>query len=176
MLITIAYLKLLSLNCDFNSNLTTMGVTKRIGFEDDINNLAEVFKALGHPARIQIMNILLSRESCSCGNIVEVLPLAQSTVSAHLLELKKANLVNISFSGKSSIYTVEKDKLKVLNKFISKYIENIGKDSFKRNSSHKIISISQDIETNDAQPNVIKKEKTSNSLKKFNYVFSHKKK
>ena len=42
-----------------------MGVTKHIGFKEDINSIAEVFKALGHPARIQIMNILLDKESCS---------------------------------------------------------------------------------------------------------------
>lgn len=153
-----------------------MGVTKRVGFKEDINNIAEVFKALGHPARIQIMNILLSRDSCSCGNIVEVLPLAQSTVSAHLLELKKAKLVNITFSGKSSIYSVEKDKLNVLNQFISNYIDSIGEETFKKKKEHKTIPISNDIEVK-ITPKVMEKKKKSVSsyLKQYNYEFAHKK-
>lgn len=151
-----------------------MGITKRIGFKDDINNIAEVFKALGHPARIQIMNILLNRESCSCGNIVEDLPLAQSTVSNHLLELKKANLINITFSGKSSIYSVEKDKLNMLNQFISDYIENLGSETFKKKTLHKTISISDSIDVKYSNPTVVKKKRSSN-LKKFNYEFKSKK-
>lgn len=149
-----------------------MGVTKRIGFKEDINNIAEVFKALGHPARIQIMNILLSKESCSCGNIVEILPLAQSTVSNHLLELKKANLINITFSGKSSIYSVEKDKLNVLNQFISNYIDNLGPEAFKKKIIHKTIPISElatEVKT------TTKKNKANSNLKQYNYTFTNKK-
>lgn len=150
-----------------------MGVTKRVDFKEDINNIAEVFKALGHPARIQIMNILLREQSCSCGNIVKILPLAQSTVSNHLLELKKANLINITFSGKSSIYSVEKDKLNVLNQFISNYIDNIGTDSFKKKTNHKTISITEVLEERkEFSP---KKKKISSNLKMHNYQFKHKK-
>lgn len=151
-----------------------MGVTKKIGFEDDINNIAEVFKALGHPARIQIMNILLSRESCSCGNIVEDLPLAQSTVSNHLLELKKAKLIAITFSGKRSIYTVEKEKLNVLNQFINTYIENVDSEKSKKKIPHKTISISDTIDFKHSN-SIIKKKKLISNLKKFNYEFKHKK-
>ena len=159
----------------YNSNLIKMGVTKRIGFKEDINNIAEVFKALGHPARIQIMNILLSKESCSCGNIVEILPLAQSTVSNHLLELKKANLVNITFSGKSSIYSVEKDKLNVLNEFISDYIDNLGPETFKKKTVHKSKTISLSEIIDDKKPIVSKKKKSNTNLKQYNYKFTHKK-
>lgn len=156
-----------------------MGVTKRIGFKEDINNIAEVFKALGHPARIQIMNILLSKDSCSCGNIVEILPLAQSTVSAHLLELKKANLVSITFSGKSSIYSVEKDKLNVLNQFISNYINGLGKETFKQRSSNKTISIADNNNNNNKIQLTLtetKSKKSVSNLKQYNYEFLHKKK
>jgi DNA-binding transcriptional ArsR family regulator len=147
-----------------------MGLTKRIGFKEDINNIAEVFKALGHPARIQIMNILLDKESCSCGSIVEILPLAQSTVSNHLLELKKANLINISFSGKSSIYSVEKDKLTILNQFISNYIENLGAETFKANTK----TISND-EFIDDTSLVSSNKRVSSNLKQYNYKFKHSK-
>lgn len=147
-----------------------MGITKRIGFKEDINNIAEVFKALGHPARIQIMNILLTRDSCSCGNIVEILPLAQSTVSAHLLELKKANLINISYSGKSSIYSIETNKLNILNQFINNYIDNLGPELFKNKTSSKSEVIN---EINISTP---KKKKSNTILKQYNYEFKHKKK
>ncbi|HSM93257.1 MAG TPA: metalloregulator ArsR/SmtB family transcription factor, partial [Anaeromyxobacteraceae bacterium] len=52
--------------------------------------LAELAKALGHPARVQIMRLLVRREACVCGDIVDELPLAQSTVSQHLKVLKEA--------------------------------------------------------------------------------------
>ncbi|MFT5755103.1 MAG: ArsR family transcriptional regulator [Flavobacterium sp.] len=149
-----------------------MGVTKRVDFKEDINNIAEIFKALGHPARIQIMNILLSKESCSCGNIVKILPLAQSTVSNHLLELKKANLVNITFSGKTSIYSAEKDKLNVLNLFITNYIDNLEPDKFKNNAMYRTIPIYNTMKV--IKSTSIKKKLTSN-LKQYNYTFSHKK-
>ena len=150
-----------------------MGVTKRIAFKEDINTIAEVFKALGHPARIQIMNILLSKKSCSCGAIVEVLPLAQSTVSNHLLELKKVNLISTSFSGKSSIYSVEESKLNLLNLFISNYIEDLGSDTFSKKSFNKLIPI--DNENESVKPNSVKKKKANSALKQHNYEFNHKK-
>jgi ArsR family transcriptional regulator len=149
-----------------------MGVTKRVDFKEDINNIAEVFKALGHPARIQIMNILLSKEYCSCGNIVKILPLAQSTVSNHLLELKKANLINITFSGKSSIYSLEKDKLNVLNLFITNFIDNLEPDTFKNKAIHRTIPIYNTIEDIKSTPT---KKKLISNLKQYNYTFSHKK-
>lgn len=150
-----------------------MGVTKHIGFKEDINNIAEVFKALGHPARIQIMNILLSKESCSCGNIVEILPLAQSTVSNHLLELKKANLVNISFSGKKSIYSVKKEKLTIINQFIGNYVDNLSVDVFKNKGTHKTISMTNT--TREVNKNELQKKKSISNLKQFNYQFKKKK-
>lgn len=150
-----------------------MGVTKKIGFEEDINNIAEVFKALGHPARLQIMNILLRRENCSCGNIVNDLPLAQSTVSNHLLELKKASLIDINFSGKSSIYSVKKDKLNVLNQFINLLIDTPETTKIKKKNPHKTISIAEVNENSNKI--IVKKKKSSSDLKQYNYVFKHKK-
>jgi len=94
-------------------------------------------------------------------------------VSNHLLELKKANLINITFSGKSSIYSVEKDKLNVLNQFISNYIDNLGPEVFKKKATHKTIPISKvplEIKTTAS-----KKKKPNNNLKQYNYTFAHKK-
>ena len=65
-----------------------MGVTKTEVFTEKQNRIADLAKALAHPARIAIIQHLLKEKSCVCGDLVEVLPLAQATVSQHLKELK----------------------------------------------------------------------------------------
>ncbi|HRH55143.1 MAG TPA: metalloregulator ArsR/SmtB family transcription factor, partial [Chitinophagales bacterium] len=67
-----------------------MGLTKAEEFSVKDNRIANFAKALAHPARVAILRILLKKESCYCGDIVEELPLSQSTVSQHLKELKEA--------------------------------------------------------------------------------------
>ncbi len=69
--------------------------------------LATFAKALGHPARIAILRLLIAREACVCGEIVEELPLAQSTVSEHLKKLKAAGLIRGEISGPRTCYCVE---------------------------------------------------------------------
>ena len=69
--------------------------------------LAELAKALGHPARVQIMRMLVRRSACVCGDIVDVLPLAQSTVSQHLKVLKEAGLILGEIDGPRTCYCVE---------------------------------------------------------------------
>lgn len=69
--------------------------------------LASYAKALGHPARVAIMRLLLRREACVCGEIVDVLPLAQSTVSQHLKQLKDAGLIRGEIDGPRVCYCVE---------------------------------------------------------------------
>ena len=69
--------------------------------------LATLAKALGHPARVQIVRFLLSRDSCMCGDIVEELPLAQSTVSQHLKMLKESGLIRGTIDGPRVCYCVE---------------------------------------------------------------------
>lgn len=154
-----------------------MGLTKHASFKDDVNNIADVFKALGHPARIQIMNILIANECCTCGNIVDILPLAQSTVSTHLLELKKANLIDNTYSGKSSIYSIKKDKLNILNKFIVNFMHSdnfkIANKQFVQNSS---LQTGLNTIKNNQKILKIKKSKGAYAhLRKHNYVFIHKK-
>ena len=75
-------------------------------------DLAALAKALGHPARVQIVRFLLSRDSCMCGDIVEHLPLAQSTVSQHLKMLKEAGLIRGTIDGPRVCYCVEPKVLK----------------------------------------------------------------
>jgi ArsR family transcriptional regulator len=71
------------------------------------DELAELARALGHPARVQIMRLLGRREACVCGDIVDELPLAQSTVSQHLKVLKEAGLIRGEIAGPRTCYCVE---------------------------------------------------------------------
>jgi DNA-binding transcriptional ArsR family regulator len=69
--------------------------------------LAQLAKALGHPARVAILRLLLKRRTCVCGEIVDVLPLAQSTVSQHLRQLKEAGLIRGEVDGPRVCYCVD---------------------------------------------------------------------
>ena len=71
-----------------------MGASKSDSFTIEQNEMASLFKALSHPARIAIVDYLLTVDSCICGDIVNELPLAQPTISQHLKELKNANIIN----------------------------------------------------------------------------------
>lgn len=69
---------------------------------------AAMCKALGHPARVMIMNYLKKIDRCFCGDIVEMLPLAQSTVSQHLKCLKQAGLIKGEVEGPKTCYCIDK--------------------------------------------------------------------
>lgn len=86
-----------------------MGITKKEQFSDQVLNLAALAKALGHPARIAILQFLLEKDACVCGDIVEHLPLAQSTVSQHLKELKKVGLLKGNIEGTAVCYCIDKE-------------------------------------------------------------------
>jgi ArsR family transcriptional regulator len=81
--------------------------------------LAMLTKALGHPARVQILRILARRTSCVCGGIVEELPLAQSTVSQHLKVLKEAGLVRGEIDGPRICYCIEPRALRRLKVLVA---------------------------------------------------------
>lgn len=80
--------------------------------------LALLAKALGHPARVQIMRLLVRREACICGDIVDELPLAQSTVSQHLKVLKEAGLIRGDIDGPRVCYCVEPRALRRLKALV----------------------------------------------------------
>ncbi|KGO86283.1 ArsR family transcriptional regulator [Flavobacterium rivuli WB 3.3-2 = DSM 21788] len=84
-----------------------MGLTKSAQFTDAQNELSALAKAIGHPARIAIIEYLLSVDTCICGDIVEVLPLAQATVSQHLKELKNAGLIKGNIEGTAICYCID---------------------------------------------------------------------
>lgn len=86
-----------------------MATHKKEAFGQDEQDLAELAKALSHPARIAILKELSRRDTCICGEIVEVLPLAQSTVSQHLKELQQAGLIQGTVDGVKSCYCINRE-------------------------------------------------------------------
>lgn len=86
--------------------ICSMAINKKGVFPKDEMMLSEFARTLGHPARIAILKTLAEHQECICGEIVEVLPLAQSTVSQHLKELKKIGLIQGTLNGPKSCYCI----------------------------------------------------------------------
>ena len=84
-----------------------MGTTKTEEFTIKDNKIAAYAKALAHPARIAILQLLIKKKTCICGDIVDELPLSQSTVSQHLKELKEAGLIKGDISGVKVCYCID---------------------------------------------------------------------
>lgn len=89
-----------------------MGATKAGEFSVKDNRIAKYAKALSHPARVAIMQLLIKKQACICGDIVEELPLSQSTVSQHLKELKAAGLIKGDIEGKKVCYCIDEKEWK----------------------------------------------------------------
>lgn len=83
-----------------------MGITKTFGFAFKINEMADILKALGNPARLKVIQFLMDNPTSCCGDILEVLPLAQSTVSKHLSELKRVKLIKGKSKGNNIYYSL----------------------------------------------------------------------
>ncbi|PZR29960.1 MAG: transcriptional regulator [Citrobacter freundii] len=84
-----------------------MGLTKTEIFTDKQNKLAQMMKALGHPARIAIIQHLIKAQACICGELVDELGLAQATISQHLKELKNVGLIQGNIEGTSVCYCID---------------------------------------------------------------------
>ena len=84
-----------------------MGLTKADEFSVADNRIARYAKALSHPARVAILRLLAKRQTCVCGDIVDDLPLSQSTVSQHLKELKAAGLIRGEIEGPRVCYCID---------------------------------------------------------------------
>jgi ArsR family transcriptional regulator len=108
-----------------------MGATKTDHFTDKQNAIATLAKALGHPARIAIIDYLLKVDTCICGDIVNELPLAQPTVSQHLKELKNAGIIKGNIEGNAICYCIDE---KVLAKLQSYFTGIEAKIDKKKNS------------------------------------------
>ncbi|MFN8154865.1 MAG: metalloregulator ArsR/SmtB family transcription factor [Bacteroidia bacterium] len=87
-----------------------MGLSKTDEFTVKDNRIAAYAKALAHPARVAILQLLVKKQACICGDIVEELPLSQSTVSQHLKELKSAGLIKGEIEGASICYCINEEE------------------------------------------------------------------
>ena len=108
-----------------------MGASKSESFSVEQNEMATLFKALSHPARIAIVDYLLTVDSCICGDIVNELPLAQPTVSQHLKELKNAGLIKGSLEGNSNCYCIDENGFEKVKSFFQNIHEHIEKKKTK---------------------------------------------
>lgn len=100
-----------------------MALTKASLFEDKHIKTAELAKALSHPARLAILEILSRQESCICGDITNELPLAQSTVSQHLKVLKSAGLIKGDVEGPRTCYCLNPETLNELKGLMDEWFE-----------------------------------------------------
>lgn len=91
----------------------------------DAETFASICKALAHPVRVKIIDYLKRIDKCFCGDIVELLPLAQSTVSQHLKSLKEAGLIQGEVDGPKTCYCLDK---KMLSRF-ARMVESLEKSS-----------------------------------------------
>lgn len=83
-------------------------------FADDLARLSAQAKALGHPARWAILQVLAARQECICGELVDAIPLAQSSVSRHLKALKEAGLVQGTVDGPRVCYCLDREAVAAL--------------------------------------------------------------
>lgn len=100
-----------------------MGLTKSEIFSEEENKLASLFKVLGHPARIAILQYIINQKTCICNDLVEELGLAQATISQHLKELKTTGIIKGTIEGKSVCYCIEEHKWTQIQKLFNQFFE-----------------------------------------------------
>jgi DNA-binding transcriptional ArsR family regulator len=99
-------------------------------FDADLQQAAILYKALGHPARLQILRYLSETKVCITGDISDVLPLSRTTVNQHLSELKKAGLIQGHVSGKNTNYCLNPMKIKDLKRFNESFLKEINSTNY----------------------------------------------
>lgn len=101
-----------------------MGITKSEEFKLKDIRIANYAKALSHPARIAILKLLISKKACVCGDIVDELPLSQSTVSQHLKELKQAGLIKGDIEGAKVCYCIDEKEWKAAKERVTQLFDS----------------------------------------------------
>ena len=101
-----------------------MGLTKTEEFTAKQNKIAKYAKALAHPARVSILELIIKKRSCVCGSIVDELPLSQSTVSQHLKELKEAGILKASHDGVKVCYCIDDKEWDNAKNYFSVFFTN----------------------------------------------------
>lgn len=103
-----------------------MAITKAQLFDKQQIMAADFAKALGHPARIAILEILANCNTCICGDITDQLPLAQSTVSQHLKALKSAGIIKGEIDGVRTCYCLDEENLADLKNVLEIFLTNLS--------------------------------------------------
>lgn len=101
-----------------------MGVTKTQIFSEKQNKLATILKVLAHPARIAILQYISTQKACICNDIVEEIGLAQPTISQHLKELKKIDLISGEVEGKKVCYCINLKTWKEIQQLLNSFFVN----------------------------------------------------
>jgi ArsR family transcriptional regulator len=104
-----------------------MGLSKKESFDTLQNRIADLAKALAHPARIAILQFLASQNTCVCGDIVDELPLSQATVSQHLAELKRVGLIKGEIEGPKVCYCIDKKAWEGAKDLLSQFMVDVKK-------------------------------------------------
>ncbi len=99
-----------------------MGLTKTEIFTDKQNTIALIAKAIGHPARVAILQHLIKINSCICGDLVEEIGLAQPTISQHLKELKNMGIIKGNIEGTSVCYCINEEKWTEIEKLFASFL------------------------------------------------------
>ena len=100
-------------------------------FSPDLIEQAALFKALSHPARLQILQFLANSSSCITGDISGELPLSRTTVNQHLKELKDLGLVKGHVEGVKTKYCLNPGKIELLNKLLTEFFQSIDTKNYK---------------------------------------------
>lgn len=105
-----------------------MGITKSEIFTKEQNEIANIAKVIGHPARVAILQYIIKINSCICGDLVEEIGLAQPTISQHLRELKNIEIIKGTIDGTKVCYCINQEKWneikKVFNLFLNQNENN----------------------------------------------------
>ncbi|MFM9422571.1 MAG: hypothetical protein RIR06_1032 [Bacteroidota bacterium] len=97
-----------------------MGLSKTDEYKQTEIAMADVLKAMGHPARLAIISELVKRKTCVCGELVNTLPLAQATVSQHLKALKNAGVIQGTITGTNVCYCLNPKTFEKLKKYLDR--------------------------------------------------------
>jgi DNA-binding transcriptional ArsR family regulator len=109
-------------------NKELVGASKTHIFSVSQNELAQAAKVLAHPARIAILDYISKQENCICTDLVDVIGLAQPTISQHLNEIKKIGLIKGTFEGKNLCYCINQEKWKALQLYFNAFFSNINQN------------------------------------------------
>lgn len=106
-----------------------MGLTKTEIFTDEQNTISQIAKAIGHPARVAILQHLFKISSCICGDLVDEIGLAQPTISQHLKELKNIGIIKGNIEGTSVCYCINEEKWADIEKIFMSFLNQKPKDT-----------------------------------------------